>query len=123
MDEQLKKICTDGGINYETAMERFFDDEDMYVEFLGKFNAYDTLQQLKAFVAAADVKHAFEAAHTLKGVSANLSLDSVNAVLNPMVEILRAGSMESVAETMPQLETVCEKMAQTIEAACAYWQK
>ncbi len=124
MNKQLREVCVAGGIDYDAAMERFFDDEDMYIEFLEKFIEDDTLGRIQAFAEAGDAGQAFEAAHKFKGVCANLSLVSINAVLDPMVEVLRRGSMEGVSETVKELSAVCEKMSGTIRKACeAYKQQ
>ena len=44
-------------------------------------------------MAAKDVKAAFEAAHKLKGVSANMGITPVNDIVNDLVEELRAGNL------------------------------
>lgn len=60
----------------------------MYFEFLNSFVEDTLMSRLKQAVQNGSVDDAFEAAHALKGLCANLSIDSMSKMLVPMVEIL-----------------------------------
>ena len=62
-----------GGDN-STAMGRFFGNEGMYLRFLDMFFQDESFQQLENALDAGDLKDAFAAAHTLKGVAGNMGL-------------------------------------------------
>ena len=64
-------------------------------------------------MAAQDVKEAFRAAHTLKGVCLNLGFDNLSPSAVALTEILRAGTFDGAAE---QYALVKEEYQKTIEA-------
>lgn len=118
MEQQTSKAFENVGINVTTAMNRFNDNEEMYFLFLKKFTEDDLMMKINDFINAGETKDAFEAAHTLKGVCANLSIDSVNEVLNPMVEVLRGGSMEGLLSEYEKLLTVYNQVINVINTYC-----
>ena len=61
---------------------------------------------------------AFEAAHALKGLCANLSIDSMSERIVPMVEILRGRSMEGIPEDFPELSQTYEAVCTAITKVC-----
>ena len=95
MKDTARTVLTEAGINVDTALKRFLDDEEMYFEFLNSFVEDTLMSRLKQAVQNGSVDDAFEAAHALKGLCANLSIDSMSKMIVPMVEILRGRSMDS----------------------------
>lgn len=85
-------------IDIAGAKERFMGNEGLFKKFLFRFPNENQFSQLKQFVEENKAEEAFQAAHTLKGVVGNLSLVSVSEVLNPMVEVLRAGNIPDQAQ-------------------------
>ena len=118
MDDNKRKALTDAGINLDTAMQRFFDDEEMFFSFLNKFLDDDLLEKLGHFIDEGNVKDAFDVAHTMKGVCANLSIDAINAVVNPMVDVLRKGSLEGLKEDYVKLKNVYAVVSKAIVENC-----
>ena len=98
MKDTARTVLTEAGINVDTALKRFLDDEEMYFEFLNSFVEDTLMSRLKQAVQNGSVDDAFEAAHALKGLCANLSIDSMSKMIVPMVEILRDRSMEGIPE-------------------------
>ena len=88
MKDTARTVLTEAGINVDTALKRFLDDEEMYFEFLNSFVEDTLMSRLKQAVQNGSVDDAFEAAHALKGLCANLSIDSMSKMIVPMVEIL-----------------------------------
>lgn len=99
-------------IDVEDGLHRFMSNEQMFVKYLKKFIDNDQYQALKMEIDRnpIDVKEAFERAHALKGICANLSMAGILTVLNPMVESLRAGSVEGVKENMIKLSAQYDKV-------------
>ena len=87
MKDTARTVLTEAGINVDTALKRFLDDEEMYFEFLNSFVEDTLMSRLKQAVQNGSVDDAFEAAHALKGLCANLSIDSMSKMIVPMVEI------------------------------------
>ena len=77
-----------GGDN-STAMGRFFGNEGMYLRFLDMFFQDESFQQLDNALDAGDLKDAFAAAHTLKGVAGNMGLTPFYEAVCVIVERLR----------------------------------
>ena len=101
MKDTARTVLTEAGINVDTALKRFLDDEEMYFEFLNSFVEDTLMSRLKQAVQNGSVDDAFEAAHALKGLCANLSIDSMSKMIVPMVEILRDRSMEGIPLIKP----------------------
>ena len=118
MEQQVSDMLKEAGINVKTAMNRFFDNEEMYFSFLHKFTEDGLMKKIKLYIEQNQVKDAFDAAHTLKGVCANLSIDSMNEVLNPMVEVLRTGSMEGLLSQYDKLDEVYKEVINIINICC-----
>lgn len=87
----LKKILEDYGADYETTLARFMGNEQLYLRILRKFPQDDTLQKLGQALRDGDCTNAFNAAHTLKGVTGNLGLTPLYRAVCSIVEPLRAG--------------------------------
>ena len=66
MKDTARTVLTEAGINVDTALKRFLDDEEMYFEFLNSFVEDTLMSRLKQAVQKGSVDDAFEAAHALK---------------------------------------------------------
>ena len=116
MKDTARMVLTEAGINVDTALKRFLDDEEMYFEFLNSFVEDTLMSRLKQAVQNGSVDDAFEAAHALKG--ANLSIDSMSKMIVPMVEILRGRSMEGIPEDFKGLSQTYENVCAAITKVC-----
>ncbi|QNL44415.1 Hpt domain-containing protein [Oscillibacter hominis] len=77
------------GADYQTTMSRFLGNEEMYLRFLNMLFQDDNLQKLGEAIEHGDLTAAFEAAHTLKGVTGNLGLTPLYKEVCAIVEPLR----------------------------------
>lgn len=91
------------GINTKEGIERFNGDADSYEKYLYLFPQDENFGLMCKAIDEKDVWAAFTAAHALKGVAGNLSLDKLYIDIKPLVEKLRAGSLD---DTKPLLDTV-----------------
>lgn len=73
-DEFLKKL-KDYGVDTDKTFERFLGNTDMYEKFLNRFKDDENYAQIKPAFDADNFQEALTAAHTVKGVAANLGLD------------------------------------------------
>ena len=62
--------------------------------FLRMFAGDDTFAMLQAAISAGDGQRAFRAAHTLKGLAANLGLVQLGQAASALTEALRGGDMQ-----------------------------
>ena len=79
------------GVDYQTTLDRFLGNETLYRSLLDRLFEDDSLQKLGGALASGDTAKAFEAAHTLKGVTGNMGLTPLYAALCTLVEPLRTG--------------------------------
>jgi HPt (histidine-containing phosphotransfer) domain-containing protein len=61
-------------VNFEEGSKRVMSNVKLYVKLLTKFKTETKLDDLSAALTAGDYEKAQVAAHTIKGLSANLSL-------------------------------------------------
>lgn len=80
------------GADYDATMERFMKNETLYLRLLDMLFQDTNLQKLGDALDAGDLKSAFEAAHTLKGVVGNMGLTPLYNAVCALVEPLRAGN-------------------------------
>lgn len=89
MDQELKEQLKNVGVDVDTGLKRFMNNEALYMKFLNKFLTEPTYEQLRECIQKEDYPEAFRQAHTLKGVSANLSLTLLADKVSELVELLR----------------------------------
>lgn len=100
-------------IDVADAAERFMKNDGIFKKFLFRFPGEKGFQELFELLENGTAEEAFRADHTMKGLAANLSLKSVNAVLVPMTEVLRGGEMPE-KEQVDALKLAYEEMLSVI---------
>lgn len=83
--EALKKW----GCDITGSLERFVNDEDLYVSCLDMFIEDESFTELPLAIANEQWEDAFNHAHSLKGVSGNLGLTPLFDKICALVEALR----------------------------------
>jgi len=100
--------------------KRLMNNDKLYAKIMTKFKTDTNLDKLVTFVDTQDWENAQSAAHTIKGIAANLSLTELfNQALDVETQIkgkaLNLDSMENLklcfAETMLEVEKVIAKYA------------
>ncbi len=91
------------GCDIDGTMGRFLDDEEFYGQCYAQVMVDDNYKRLKDALAQDNTVEAFEAAHSLKGVIANMGITPMYDVVVDIVEPLRAGNS---AGLMP----ICDKL-------------
>ena len=123
MDVEILKQFTMVGAKPEEAIYRFLGKEDIYKKFLKKYLEDTGIDTLKQSVAKKDAFEVFKAAHTLKGVAANLGLDSVQNKASEITEYTREKSFECfdmarLDSMIGELEDCNRKVCEVIEIYC-----
>ena len=107
-------------INKEEGIKRVMNNAKLYAKLLTKFKDGTNLNDLLSFVDAQDWEKAQGAAHTIKGIAANLSLTELfNQSLDAETQIkgksLKNETLEKLktcfAETLVQVEKVIAENA------------
>lgn len=109
--EELKAL----GVNTDEALSRFMKNTALYVRMLGKFPAAVRDADVKSCFEAGDNEKAVAAAHTLKGVTGNLSLTPLYKAYTDVVALLRANEPEKAKEVFEQILPTEEKIIACIE--------
>lgn len=109
MDDEKRTLLVQIGVDVDGGLDRFMGNEALFLKCLRRFPADTSFQQLEEALSAGDLQAAFVAAHTLKGVSGNLSLEAVFQASLPVVEALRCGSREEAEAAMPALRDIYQK--------------
>ena len=102
MDRRLIELES-WGCDIAGAMERFLGDEEFYFECYEQALEDPGFEQLKEALDAHNIKEAFDHAHSLKGIIANLGLTSLFDIIFDIVEPLRAGKEDGVADKYEEL--------------------
>lgn len=90
MSELLNRLSA-YGVDIPSVLDRFVGDEELYDKCLFMFFEDKAFSELSAALNAKNYQLAFESAHTLKGVSANLGLTPLYDAICKVVEALRIG--------------------------------
>lgn len=93
--------------DYEGVIGRFRGEERV-VKFLGMFLRDPSYSELKRNIEEGNCSEAFRAAHTLKGVAANLGMTAMHDMASDITEALRSENMSLANALMPQLEDMYE---------------
>ena len=78
------------GADVEDGLARCMNMEDFYLGLVGKVCEDDKFPVLEQYLKDGDLDKAFETAHALKGMYANLSLTPLLKPVSEMTELLRA---------------------------------
>lgn len=101
--------------DYEGVLSRL-SSEALVKKFALKFLAEESFHKLEKAMEDKDCKEAFNAAHTLKGVSANLSFTKLSRAASDITEQLRGGELceecylDFVREVYQQTIAALEKL-------------
>ena len=111
--EELK----DWGCDIDGALERFVGDEGLYKTCLYTILDDKSFDGLGETLRANQIKEAFDYAHTLKGVLANMGLTPMYDIVVQIVEPLRVGDSEGLLPFYEELMQAKEKLAGIIAKA------
>ncbi|MCR5762642.1 MAG: Hpt domain-containing protein [Treponema sp.] len=88
------------GCNMKEALERFLGNQAILEKMLVKFP--DSLKPLEvlSFIDENDIEQATANAHTIKGITGNLSLTPLYTAYSEIVNLLRAGDSTKAKEIL-----------------------
>lgn len=104
------------GIRWQELLTRFMNHDALMIKMLHLFPQDTSFAQLSKALDAQDVKAAFEAAHSLKGVAANLSIQPLFSLASEMTEQLRRGDIAGALQCFPALQASYEHTLTAISA-------
>lgn len=98
--------------DYEEVLGRLYS-ETLVRKFIGKFLSDSSFQLLEDSIHSGSREEAFRAAHTLKGVSQNLSFTKLYQSSHEITEALRTGDFDAAVALLAKVEA---DYAQTVAA-------
>lgn len=104
------------GVNINDTLERFVGNEDLYFRCLNKLIDDKNYDNMTLAIRNNDAQASFDAAHALKGVSANLGLDFLYKEMKVITEVFRAGSMNYDASNMERIKKAYTDAIETIRS-------
>lgn len=91
------------GADTVTGLKRCVNRESMYLRLVSTVPAHAGFAKLKAAIEAGDLETAFQEAHGLKGVAANLALTPLSEPIGEMTEHLRAKEQMDYAPLLDEI--------------------
>lgn len=113
---EIARTLESVGILWPEALDRFLNNEPLLLRMLKRFSQEESFAQLCRALNDGDVSAAFAAAHSLKGVAGNLSIQPLYLLASEMTETLRAGHLQEATAQLPILQ---EQYNQTVQALSA----
>ncbi len=108
----VKECYEMAGADFNDIMNRL-GSEALVKRFAVKLLQDKNYEELKDAMEAKDAERAFRAAHTLKGICANLGFRELLQASSDLTEKLRSGELEG---SKPLYEAVSEQYKKVIEA-------
>ncbi len=110
----------DMGINIDAGLERMLGKEELYLKLLRSFVAGTYIQVVsaeieKALLAPENLEEVKKAAHTIKGVAANLELTDIFELSKNMETFMKYGDLASATPLLPQLESKYNELKQRVD--------
>lgn len=99
--ENLKEF----GADVNEGLNRCMNNESFYLMLIGKALADNRLEQLEEQLSNKDLDGAFESAHALKGMYANLSLTPLSKPIIGMTELLRSRTEMDYSSLLDEVKT------------------
>lgn len=106
-EDSLWEMLKEKGVDVDKALERLKGNKEAYKSFLIEFFEDPDFESLDQEIKAGNARNAFEYAHGLKGMAANLGLDAVHNKLSTLVEILRPGGLDGADEAYDDVMEAC----------------
>lgn len=115
MDANFKVTLEEMGMDVDNTVKRFMGNEALYLKFLNKFQADQSVTNIQQYIAEQNTEEIFKSAHTLKGVAANLGLDPIAKYASDITELLRGKTQFSEVDT-DSLDTLNEELKSKYDA-------
>jgi len=96
-------------VDVEDGSKRVMNNTKLFIKLLGKFKDDKSINDIESLLAAGDLEKAQIAAHTIKGLTANLSLMELNKQCVELEAQIKAGNIPN-----EQLAVVKDVYAKTL---------
>lgn len=104
------------GVDIDTTLERFVENEALYFKCLRTFVSNHDYDDLIAAIDNNDANACFDSAHALKGVTANLGFNNLYEEIKIITEVFRIGSMNYDPENLNAIKEEYQLVIDTIRS-------
>ncbi len=111
----LKQFYEAVGSDVREVLDRLGGNEAFVMRFLRKFASDKSFEELQTSLDSGDVETAFRAAHTLKGVCANLGITRLFGQASEITELLRAGGLDDARLKFSEVEHEYKHVLEALE--------
>lgn len=92
--EEKTRLVT-AGIDVDTALARFVNNEMLFLTFLKKFPNEEHYAGIKPALDAKDYDEAYKGVHAIKGVAGNLGINPVFEIVDKMCALMKQPATSS----------------------------
>lgn len=92
------------GVSANEGIKRFSGNTEKYEELLCQFPEDTHYKAMCSAIENGNAEAAFNAAHALKGMAGNLSMNRLYEDICPLVEVLRSGSLLKADELLKAIQ-------------------
>lgn len=114
MTSERARRLEGGGLRVSQALERVLGSEALLERLLGKFLDDPQYAALCDALERGDLDRAAAAAHTLKGMCGNLSMEELYLLFTRQTAALRGGDLAGARGLMAQIRPAYERAAAAI---------
>jgi len=111
----IQEMYAEIGSDYDKVLDRLMKDA-LIIRLVRKYLDDANVQKLEESIAKKNYEDAFSAAHTLKGITANLGFDKLAESSTAITEALRAGEYEHLDEMLARVMEDQKKVVVAIQA-------
>lgn len=98
------------GINTAEGLARCMNNKDFYLRMVQKVIEGDRSEELKNAIDEKDYDRAFDIAHAMKGVYANLSITTVHEPVKEITELLRNRTDTDYSDLIEKILAGCKAL-------------
>ncbi|MBE6751966.1 MAG: Hpt domain-containing protein [Ruminococcaceae bacterium] len=109
--ESLKEY----GCNIDAGLDRMKGKVDFYKRLLFKFPEVIEENEFRSLIESNEIDRAIERTHLIKGVTANLSIDSLYNSYTKIVNFLRQGNPQAALEEFDKIENLQKELVEFIK--------
>lgn len=117
MNEKNTALFNELGVDIPAAMERFMNNEELYLKFLGKFTVNEQIQELQDNIALGNKKDTLMTSHNLKSLTGNLSLIKLHELFCTQVADIRGDNWDAAVAIMDDIVREYERVVRIIKDA------
>jgi HPt (histidine-containing phosphotransfer) domain-containing protein len=104
------------GVDVDDAMQRFMNNEALYIRMLGKLPEAVSEQEVLPAFESGDYSEALAKAHTIKGVMGNLSITPLYKAYSDAVRLLREDKPDEAKKVLEDVAELQEEIIGKIES-------